>query len=63
MPHIDELLGVATFATAGLLAAIALQPLPANGHAASIDATSQHSVALVTRMGDEAPNLQCEPGA
>jgi len=28
MPHVDELLGPATVAAAGLVAAIALQPLP-----------------------------------
>jgi hypothetical protein len=49
MPHVDELLGPATFAAAGLVAAIALQPpapaVPAVPSPAAVIA--QHGAAVV----------------
>lgn len=63
MPHIDELLGVATIATAGLLAAIAFQPLPPSGFAAGADRVSQRDVALVINpAGERMSTLRCDTG-
>jgi len=47
MPHIDELLGVATLATAGLFAAVVVQPLASDRPAAAAqvrgDAPAMHT--------------------
>lgn len=45
MPHVDELLGPATFAAAGLVVAIALQPPVATTAPASRPATTAASAA------------------
>lgn len=66
MPHIDELLGVATLATAGLLVVIALQPLPGNVSATRADVASQRAA---VRIATERPaahrvsTLLCDTGA
>ncbi|HVJ72434.1 MAG TPA: hypothetical protein VNB03_00225 [Casimicrobiaceae bacterium] len=49
MPHVDELLGPATFAAAGLFAAIALQP-PLTGVAPTRVAPGATSIAAPTRQ-------------
>lgn len=59
MPHVDELLGVATVAAAGMFAAIAIQPMlpgaPAAGravgaHAASAPARIPASIAAAAML-------------
>jgi hypothetical protein len=50
MPHVDELLGPATFAAAGLFAAIALQPPPAD----VATARAAHGVASIVAPAREA---------
>lgn len=49
MPHVDELLGPATFAAAGLFAAIALQP-PLTGAAPPLVAPGATSIVAPARQ-------------
>lgn len=53
MPHVDELLGVTTVASAGLLLALALQPadVPASGH---VVATIETALATTVAAASEA---------
>ena len=54
MPHIDELLGVSTFAAAAMLAAIALQPVTGTPHAQVAIDTSASVVASTPECIDTA---------
>jgi hypothetical protein len=47
MPHVDELLGPAALAAAGLFAAIAIQPVPAAAPRVAIAADGTHAPAVV----------------
>lgn len=50
MPHVDELLGPATLAAAGLVVAIALQPVA--GHYAASGTDARAATAPVVARGD-----------
>lgn len=50
MPHIDELLGVATVAAAGMFVAITLQPLPSGKTGSVATAIAEPYVAPVVRL-------------
>jgi hypothetical protein len=63
MPHVDELLGPATLAAAGLVVAIALQPIAS--HHAGPDAKAPVAVRLptvevVVRRATETAGTECE---
>jgi len=51
MPHVDELLGITTLASMGLLVALSLQPMNAQGTPAASEEQSGASVRL--------PHSQC----
>jgi hypothetical protein len=53
MPHIDELLGIATFAAAGLAVAVAIQPVA--GHNAAADS---HAAAAAAREAQPVTHVQ-----
>ena len=55
MPHLDELLGVATVAAAGLFVATALQPLPNVPREAAAPAASDTRVTSALRERDATP--------
>lgn len=59
MPHVDELLGVATFAAAGMFAAIALQPMvsgaPGTAAAADVPAATVAAQAPVRNAAAQVP--------
>ena len=59
MPHVDELLGVATIAAAGMFAAIALQPVMSGASgtaaAAEVPVATAAAHAPVTNAAAQAP--------
>lgn len=55
MPHLNELLGVATVAAAGLFVATALQPLPNVPRKAAAPAASDTRVTSAMRERDATP--------
>ena len=62
MPHIDELLGVATVAATGLLAAILLQPAGATELATAHASPPTLTVEVVARRTiEQPPSIACEP--
>ena len=62
MPHVDELLGVATFAAAGMFAAIALQPMSGAPGTAAANVPAA-TVAAQAPVGNVAANASVKNAA
>jgi hypothetical protein len=59
MPHVDELLGVTTLASMGLLVAVSLHPMKSAQTAAA--ASAEKPVTTATRLFDTAAGVAGQP--
>ena len=58
MPHVDEMLGFVTVASAGLLAAIAIEPI---ANVESMHASAVVAPVAIVRPAPDGPALVCPP--
>jgi hypothetical protein len=59
MPHVDELLGITTLASMGLLVAVSLQPVESTERAAAVSA--EKPLATATQVVDTAAGVVRQP--